>query len=84
MDEIDIRAQFDRLDAITENVTASIDGDVFILRIDLTEEHGKSSSGRNFNVASTRGFQEIPGKPGCRFNLNVIRVNPEFRDGRRR
>ena len=45
-----------------KNVEMSMDGDVLIIKIDLTEEHGFTSSGRNVLIASTGGNVSVLGR----------------------
>jgi len=58
------------------DVTFEDGGNTMIIRVDLTKNFGKSSSGKSTIIASTHGFSNI--SPGAGFenvgiSLNVIR-----------
>jgi len=56
-----------------QNVVAEVQGSVLILKVDLTKDLGPSKSGRTTVVATSRGNQQVGGKPGVYFGLNVYR-----------
>jgi hypothetical protein len=59
--------------AETKNIDAQIEGNTLILKIDLTKNYGLSSTGKSLTVASSGGFQAVPGSPmpGLKMNVNV-------------
>ena len=44
-----------------KNVEMSVEGDVLVIRVDLTRDFGPSSSGKTAIVASTEGNVGVPG-----------------------
>ena len=55
-----------------KNVKYVIDGDKLTIEVDLTEEHGLSSSGKSIIVATTEGPFRVPGREE-RIGLNIYR-----------
>lgn len=58
---------------IGTNVEASVEGDVLLLRVKLSEDHGPSASGKTSVIASTHGAQALSGVAGVIVGLNVNR-----------
>jgi len=54
-----------------KNVDMKIDGDVLVVRVDLTRNFGMSSSGKSKIVASTEGSVSIPGRENVKLGLNI-------------
>jgi len=42
-----------------KNIRYSMDGDDLVIRIDITEDHGPSKSGKTICIASTEGNKSI-------------------------
>lgn len=59
---------------IGSNITASIDGTILTLTIDLSKTLGPSKSGKNAIIATTSGNVALP--DGSRIGLNVYRPAP--------
>jgi hypothetical protein len=55
-----------------KNVKYVIDGDKLKIEVDLTEEHGLSSSGKSIIVATSEGPFRVPGREE-RIGLNIYR-----------
>ncbi len=55
-----------------KNVDMSIEGNILILKVDLSKEFGQSSSGKSVLIASTEGNYAIPGREE-KVGLNVYR-----------
>jgi hypothetical protein len=55
------------------NVKAQIEGKELVIRVDLTQDFGPSSSGKSIVVASTRGNVSVPGHEEVKMGLNVYR-----------
>jgi len=53
------------------NVRHEIKGNELIIRVDLTQRNGASSTGKTLIVASTKGNANT-GKEGIKFGLNVF------------
>jgi hypothetical protein len=54
------------------NVKHEVKGNTLTITVDLSKEHGPSSSGKTIIVASTQGNAQT-GKPGVQFGLNVFK-----------
>jgi len=54
-----------------QNPEITFDGDLCIIRIDMTQTQGKSGSGKSEVVATTRGNITLPG--GLKLGLNCYR-----------
>lgn len=61
-----------------KNVTATVEGNTLILKVDLTKTFGPSTSGKTLIIASSEGNQGILAGDGkeVRFGLNVYRYPP--------
>ena len=55
------------------NVVHEIKGDTLTLTIDLSEDNGRSKSGKNIVVASSGGFTKLGDERDTSFSLNVNR-----------
>lgn len=55
------------------NVSMKVEKDELVIRIDLTEEGTRSSSGKSFLIASTGGSAPAPGRPDVKVGINVFR-----------
>ena len=55
-----------------KNVEFSVEGSMLTIKIDLSEEFGPSSSGKNIIVASTEGNVTIPDREE-KIGLNIYR-----------
>jgi len=55
------------------NVKLSVNGEKLIIEVDLSQELGASSSGKNILIGSTGGNVTVPGKPGIKVGLNVYK-----------
>ena len=53
---------------IGQNISASLDGDVLTLTIDLSRRLGSSVSGKNQIIATTSGNQSLPN--GAKLGIN--------------
>jgi hypothetical protein len=56
-----------------KNVEMKLDGNILIIKVDLTKEFGPSSSGKTIIIASTEGNVAIPEKEEVKIGLNVYR-----------
>jgi hypothetical protein len=56
-----------------KNVQMTIEDGKLIIKVDLDQEFGLSSSGKSFTIASTEGAAGIPGREDVKVNLNVYR-----------
>jgi hypothetical protein len=56
-----------------KNVQTTVKGSKLTLVIDLTQDHGTSSTGKSFQVATTGGNTAIADAPEIRIGLNVYK-----------
>ncbi|MEJ2326880.1 MAG: hypothetical protein P8Y25_08685 [Chromatiaceae bacterium] len=56
-----------------KNVEMTVEGRVLVIKVDLTEEFGPSSSGKTIIIASTEGNVSVPGSEDVKVGLNVYR-----------
>lgn len=54
-----------------KNIDMTVEGDILIIKVDLSQRFGKSSSGKSIIIASTEGNQAIPGKDDIKIGLNI-------------
>ena len=54
-----------------KNVDMVVEGDVLIIKVDLSQRFGKSSSGKSIIIASTEGNQSIPSNDDIKIGLNI-------------
>ena len=54
-----------------KNVEMKVEGNVLTIKVDISERHGKSSSGKTTIVASTEGNMSVPGHPDVKIGLNI-------------
>lgn len=41
------------------NVDMKVEGNILTIKVDLSQDHGKSSTGKTTTVATSHGYQEI-------------------------
>jgi hypothetical protein len=56
-----------------QNVEFEVEGDQLIIRVDLSQELGVSSSGKSVIIATTGGNVVVPGWEAVKVGLNVYR-----------
>ena len=54
-----------------KNVNLETKGNILTIKVDLSERHGKSSSGKTVIIATTEGNADIDGFPGVKLGLNI-------------
>jgi hypothetical protein len=64
------------------NVEFVVEGVQLIIRIDLNQELGVSSSGKSVIIATTGGNVEVPGWEAVKVGLNVYRPQQADRSSR--
>lgn len=57
---------------MTTNVQTRIEGTKLIIEVDLTENHGQSSTGKSTIIGSTHGFLQVG---DVSVSLNVVKPN---------
>jgi hypothetical protein len=56
-----------------QNVKMTVEGNKLTIEVDLSEEHGPSSSGKTTIIATTSGNAPVEGKEGVQVGLNVFK-----------
>jgi hypothetical protein len=54
-----------------QNIEATVKGDILTLKIDLTKEFGKSSSGKSLIIASTEGNVSVEDREDIKMGINI-------------
>jgi len=57
-----------------KNVEMRVEGNVLHITVDLDKNFGPSASGKTVIIATTKGNQELPERPGVKVGLNVYKV----------
>lgn len=52
------------------NVTMTEENNVLTIKVDLSERHGRSASGKTEIIASTRGNISVPNHPEIKLGVN--------------
>lgn len=55
-----------------QNVETNVVGDILTIKVDLSKDFGKSSTGKTTIVASSKGTQQIAGTT-VKLGLNIFR-----------
>jgi hypothetical protein len=56
-----------------KNVEMAIEGNILVIKVDLSKEFGPSSSGKTISIASTEGNVSVPGMEEKKIGLNVYK-----------
>ena len=60
-----------------KNVKLHVEGSTLTMTVDLSQEHGPSSSGKSITVASTEGSISVPGYEDIKVGLNIYKPKPK-------
>lgn len=55
-----------------QNVNMSVEGNVLVIKVDLSKRLGASKTGKTVIVASTAGNAPVPGHPEIKLGLNAF------------
>ncbi len=58
-----------------KNVELKVDGNILVIKVDLSKEFGPSASGKTIIIASTEGNVSVPDRDE-KIGLNVYRKKP--------
>jgi hypothetical protein len=58
---------------VMKNVELSIEGNILIIKVDLSKEFGPSSSGKTIIISSTEGNVSVPTREDVKVGLNVYK-----------
>jgi len=56
-----------------KNVQMAVENGQLVIKVDLNQEFGPSSSGKSITIAGTEGAVPVPGREEVKVNLNVYR-----------
>ena len=56
-----------------KNVEMNVEGNTLVIKVDLSQEFGPSSSGKTIIIASTEGNVSVPSMEDKKVGLNVYR-----------
>jgi hypothetical protein len=56
-----------------KNVEMKVEGNILTIKVDLSKEFGKSSSGKSTIIASTEGNVKVHGKEDVKIGLNIYK-----------
>ena len=56
-----------------KNIEMSVEGQELIIKVDLSQSFGRSTSGKSIIIASTEGNQSIPGNEEIKIGLNIYK-----------
>lgn len=56
-----------------KNCEMTLDGNILTIKVDISKEFGKSSSGKSIIISSTEGNVSIPEKEEIKIGFNVYR-----------
>ncbi len=59
-----------------KNVQMNVEGNQLVIKVDLNQEFGLSSSGKSITVASTEGNVSVPGREEVKIGLNIYKPRP--------
>ena len=54
------------------NIEMTVEGEILTIKVNLTERHGHSKSGKNQTIATTAGIVTVPGKEDIKIGVNVF------------
>ena len=56
-----------------KNIELLVEGHELIIKVDLSQAFGRSTSGKSIIIASTEGNQSIPGNEEIKIGLNIYK-----------
>ncbi len=61
-----------------QNIEMTVEKDILIIKIDLSERHGPSGSGKSLTIATTSGNKKVLGHDDIKIGLNCYVKNPDY------
>jgi len=58
---------------MAKNAKMSVSGSILTIEVDLSQDFGKSSSGKSTVIASTEGNITVPGTDDVKIGLNIYK-----------
>ena len=56
-----------------KNIEMTVEGNMLMIKVDLTKEFGPSSSGKTIIIGTTEGNVSIPGREEAKVGVNVYK-----------
>lgn len=56
-----------------KNIEMTVIGEELVIKVDLSQSFGRSTSGKSIIIASTEGNQSIPGNEEIKIGLNIYK-----------
>lgn len=56
-----------------KNIEMTVKDNILTIRVDLTQDHGPSKSGKTTIVASTEGNAKVPGTDNIKAGINIYK-----------
>ena len=56
-----------------KNVEVNVEGEILVIKVNLSKEFGPSSSGKTIIIATSEGNQTVPGHDNVKMGLNVYK-----------
>ena len=56
-----------------DNIEMKVDGNVLTIKVDLSKDFGKSSTGKSTIIATSKGNQTIEGTDDVKIGLNIYK-----------
>lgn len=63
-----------------QNAEMKVSGDMLTIKIDLSQRHGPSGSGKSLTIATTGGNMKVPDNPDIKIGLNCYVKNPDYKE----
>lgn len=55
------------------NIETKVEGSILTIKVDLSKDHGPSSTGKSSIIATSSGNATIPGTDGIKLGLNIYK-----------
>jgi hypothetical protein len=56
-----------------KNIDMKVEGQILVIRVDLSQSFGPSKSGKTIIIASTEGNVSVPGHEDIKVGLNIYK-----------
>jgi hypothetical protein len=62
-----------------QNIDMTVDKYILTIKIDLSQRHGESASGKTIIIASTSGNIAVPGNKEIKIGINAYIKNQDYK-----
>lgn len=63
-----------------QNAEMTVNGDMLTIKIDLSQRHGPSGSGKSITIATTGPTVKVPDNPDIKISVNCYVKNPDYKE----